>query len=183
MGLQKEQKTSLGFGKRSSRDELVLETETAAVGGFAERAEAAEDELVLNKEMAAVGGFAKGTVGSDRAGVDLAGPALPHDTIVSGWLAFASSAFVWSLTEFLLRGFFKTSLQELFLFAPETRKTAFSAVSAISAQTGEAPLQSPNSAVGPSSESHPGAWKAFRVFLLKISKNSFFFLFLKRSHI
>ena len=101
----------------------------------------------MGAETTAVGGFSKGTVGSDRAGIDLAGAALPHDTFVPGWPALASSTFVWPLTAFLFRGFFKTSLPELFLFAPETRKTAFSA---ISAQTGEAPLQSPNSAVGPS---------------------------------
>ena len=105
--------------------------------------------------MTAVGGFSKGTVGSDRAGIDLAGAALPHDTFVPGWPALASSTFVWPLTEFLFRGFFNTSLQELFLLAPETRKTAFSALSAISAQTGEAPLQSPNSAVGPSNGGPP----------------------------
>ena len=35
------------------------QAETAAVGGFAERTEAAEDELVLETETAAVSGFAE----------------------------------------------------------------------------------------------------------------------------
>ena len=87
--------------------------------------------MVLEKETAAAGGFAERTVGGDGSGLGLAGSALSHNTFVPGWLAFASSTFVWPLTEFLFRGFFKTSLQELFL------------------------LQSPDSAVGPSNGGPP----------------------------
>ena len=173
-----------GFVGRTetAEDEFVFGAEMTAVGGFAGRTEAAEDELVLETETTSVGGFSKGKVVSYGAGVDLAGQ-LYRTTLLCrvGQPLPRQPSFGLSQSS-CFEVFSRPLCRNSFCLRQKREKQLFQPFSQFLCKQEKLCCSHRTQLLVRATEGHPGAWKAFRVFLLKICKISFF-SFSEKSHI